>query len=82
MIFGRQASETNTSPLARARYDREPAKENGSETHGQAAGGFSWAALLQVPLGYEDDTGFHCGEPQVPPVPMADQAGGMSTRIY
>jgi hypothetical protein len=64
MSLGRQASRPNQSKLATGRYDRESKAGSGLESHGAAASGFSWAALLEIPLGYEDDMGFHCGEPQ------------------
>jgi len=82
MILSRKASESTTSQLATARYDRRSAAESGSENPGQTASVFSWAALLQVPVGYEDDTGFHCGEPQVPELPLDTGSGSTSSMTY
>jgi hypothetical protein len=84
MSLGRQASRPNTSRQATARYDREPVVGNGLESHGAAASGFSWAALLEIPLGYEDETGFHCGEPQgtmIVPEDRSEANGNLDARF-
>jgi hypothetical protein len=55
MIIGRQASEKRASRLATARFDRESAAPDAA----------SWLAMtLQIPVGFEDEAGFHCGVQQ------------------
>jgi hypothetical protein len=49
--------ETSASRMATARYDCEPISRSSS--------GGSLTMILRIPLGYEDEAGFHCGEPQV-----------------
>ena len=65
MSFGK-ALKSSASPLATARYDdRETAGKRVSESLSRFASAIKLAAILRVPVGYEDETGFHCGEPQV-----------------
>jgi len=60
-----QASDTNTSPLATARYDRESKERRLSDGLRQKGHPLRLAMILQIPVGYEDETGFHNGEPRV-----------------
>jgi hypothetical protein len=65
MSFGK-ASETSASRLATARYDdRESAGGGASEALSRIASALKLARVLRVPVGYEDETGFHCGAPQL-----------------
>ena len=77
MSLGRKALEKIASRLATARYDnRESTEESRSESLNRPAKAFSLAAILQVPVGYQDELGFHCGQPQVgatPPVLVVDR---------
>jgi hypothetical protein len=82
MSLGREAAETNLSRLATARYDRKAAEGTKSENHGQSASAFGLASLLRVPVGYEDETGFHCGEPQNPEIPFDNGSDSIRTNIY
>lgn len=79
MSLGRQASESKQSPLARARYDREPVEGEAAETQSRTGGPFSLATIWQIPVGYQDETGFHCGKPQVE---GADPGFGSSTFYF
>jgi len=66
MSLGRKALAHLASRLATARSDqRESAGESGIESLDRPAKMFGLATLLQVPVGYEDELGFHCGQPQV-----------------
>jgi hypothetical protein len=47
----------NASRMATARYDYESV--------GQGSSVERLAMILRIPLGYQDDAGFHCGEPQI-----------------
>ena len=59
MKLGRKDSNERVSKLATARYQGDPSR---AERVGLA---LHLAGMMQVPVGYEDETGFHCGEPQV-----------------
>ena len=82
-----KASENHASPLATARYDaRESAGVSDSASASQTASRFGLASILQVPVGYEDETGFHCGEPQfedtapvIDPEQFSSSTSGTST---
>lgn len=65
MSLGCQVSEERSSRLATARSDRESAVRNGSDSLNQAARQFRLAMIFQIPVGYEDDTGFHRGVQRV-----------------
>ena len=79
-----KASENHASPLATARYDaRESAGVSDSASASQTASRFGLASILQVPVGYEDETGFHCGEPQVQKIAQVIDLEHMDTsRCY
>ena len=66
MIWARKALAHLASQLTTAGYDhRESAGQNRVESLDRPAKMFSLATILQVPVGYQDDLGFHCGQPQV-----------------
>jgi hypothetical protein len=66
MSLGRKALAHLASRLATARCDqRESADASSGESPNRPAKRFGLATLLQVPVGYEDELGFHCGQPQV-----------------
>jgi hypothetical protein len=65
MSLGRKALAHLASRLATARSDhRESAGESSVESPNRPAKMFGLATILQVPVGYEDELGFHCGQPQ------------------
>lgn len=62
MSLGRKASGEGASRLARARYDdRESTEGKESEARDRNARQSKLATIWQVPVGYQDETGFHCG---------------------
>jgi hypothetical protein len=65
MSSGCQTPENSASRLATARADRGSAVQNNSGRLDQPVGQFRLATLFQIPVGYEDEAGFHCGEPRV-----------------
>ncbi len=83
MSFGK-ALETSAKRLATARYDgRESAGKSVSEGLSRIASAIKVAAILRVPVGYEDELGFHCGQPQAQetgPVIGPENAG--TSRCY
>jgi hypothetical protein len=82
MSLGREALDLTKSRLATARFNCESAEEDGSAANGRHAGIFRLAGFWQVPVGYEDATGFHCGEPQVPEVFLDTEMDDPSQRTY
>jgi hypothetical protein len=44
--------------------DRKSASGEAAETLGQTTGSFRLAMILQIPVGYQDESGFHRGEPR------------------
>jgi hypothetical protein len=66
MSLSRKALAHFAGRLATARYDRGGSSgESGAGSLNRPAKAFSLATILQVPVGYEDELGFHCGQPQV-----------------
>jgi hypothetical protein len=65
MKLGGQASENSASRLATARYDCESAGQSGSEELARRGHTTRLATILEIPVGYQDETGFHCGEPRL-----------------
>lgn len=61
MNIGCQTTGGNVSCVATARFDREAAAKNSSDWLDRAAARFRLAMTLQIPVGYEDEEGFHCG---------------------
>jgi len=83
MSFGK-ASKAPASRLATARYDdRGPDGKGVSGKSGRIASVFGLATVLQVPVGYEDETGFHCGEPQQEDIgPIIEPEQNDANRFY
>jgi len=83
MSFGK-ARKDPASRLATARYDpRDTTRSGGSESLGPIASVFALAKVLRVPVGYEDETGFHCGEPQVEDIgPLMEPENDDTNRCY
>jgi hypothetical protein len=65
MSNGLKARKKSANQLATARFDRQSAAQGDADSPAQATTQFRLSAILQVPVGYEDETGFHCGQPQV-----------------
>jgi len=64
MSLGRQASEIGECRLTTVRVDRKSTTGTGAETRGRMTGPFRLATILQIPVGYQDESGFHRGEPR------------------
>ena len=64
MSIGFQVLKKCTNQLATARYDRESAVQGDSHLPGQNSIQSCLDTILEVPVGYEDELGFHCGQPQ------------------
>jgi hypothetical protein len=58
MSFNTQAIEDTASPLTTARY--EPAGDSSDDLM-RAARQFRLAMIFKVPVGYQDESGFHLG---------------------
>jgi hypothetical protein len=69
MKLSGQAAENQASRLATARYDSASADAGGSNNSSRTASPFSLTTILQIPVGYEDEHGFHRGEPRVQEIP-------------
>jgi hypothetical protein len=63
MSLGRQASESAENRLTTVRVDRTSVLGEAAETPERMTGSFRLATILQIPVGYQDESGFHCGEP-------------------
>jgi hypothetical protein len=63
MNIGCQISEESASRLATARLDRAPAAYDDADWLDRAATQFRLAMTLQIPVGFEDEAGFHYGVP-------------------
>jgi hypothetical protein len=61
MILDCKLSKTCTARLATARLDREFVADNSAGFVGWAAAQFHSTITFRIPVGYQDDTGFHCG---------------------
>jgi hypothetical protein len=65
MSLDGQALDGSASRLATARYDRGSAGGNGSENLASVARRFRLAMIFKIPVGYEDEKGFHRGAPRL-----------------
>ena len=65
MKTGCQVSDKDANRLATARADREPEAQADSGWLHRAASQLPCVIKMEVPVGYEDEDGFHCGEPEV-----------------
>jgi hypothetical protein len=72
MNIGCRISEKRAARLAKTRDDREPSVQDDADWLDRIAVQFRLARILQVPVGFEDETGFHPGVPWIqetqPPV--------------
>jgi hypothetical protein len=82
MSNGYQVPKKCANPLATARLDRESAGQGDSGSPEQAKLQYRLATILQVPVGYEDDTGFHCGQPQIEEIRPETQSGNTFSNPY
>lgn len=64
MNIGCPVSKKNLNRLATARLDREPEVQSQADWLVRAARQLRAALSLQIPVGFQDDTGFYCGDPQ------------------
>ena len=72
MNFGRQESEKcATATLARNGETFTGSSHHDDWLH-QAAARFRSAITLQIPVGYQDEAGFHCGQPRGYGAPPTD----------
>jgi hypothetical protein len=63
-LYG-QALEGSASRLATARYAGGSASGNGSENLIHIARQFRLAMIFKIPVGYQDEKGFHRGAPRI-----------------
>jgi hypothetical protein len=56
-----QAAEEHASQLATARLDRQSAASDSADRRDRSAVQSRIAMMLRIPVGYQDETGFHCG---------------------
>jgi hypothetical protein len=68
MNFGCQTPDKCAAQTATARLDRELAGSAMGAWFDSAVTKIQVAAFFQVPVGYEDETGFHCGIQHVEPL--------------
>jgi hypothetical protein len=64
MNLDAQALNEGASRLATARYDRESANQDAGGT-ARAGHPLRLAMIFKIPVGYQDEAGFHQGEPRV-----------------
>jgi len=65
MHVGGQDVKKGEGRMATARADRESQAESMSDWLSRTASQLRLGRILRVPVGYEDEAGFHCGEPRV-----------------
>jgi hypothetical protein len=83
MNFGCHFSKKCTNRLATARYDREPAVQNHAAWMERVAAQLRQAITPQVPVGFEDETGFHCGVPWLQEtLPPGSAAGNVEANTH
>jgi hypothetical protein len=82
MISSGPASNQQAGGLAKARFDSESSAQDVSENLTRTSSSFSLATILDIPVGYEDDTGFYCGEPQAEGDQLFFEHDINTTRIY
>ena len=61
MHIGCQVSKKIVNRLATARLDGEPGVQSEADWLARVARQFRQAMFIQIPEGYEDEAGFHCG---------------------
>jgi hypothetical protein len=85
MNIGCQTSSKCAAQSATARLDREFAAQTVGGWFDLARTKIQTAAIFQVPVGYEDDAGFHCGiqrlEPVLPMVSYSNDEFGKINRF-
>jgi hypothetical protein len=65
MNVGGEDANENAGRMATARADQSSTSEAKSDWLSRTTGTLRLGTILQVPVGYEDEAGFHCGEPQM-----------------
>ena len=65
MILGSKTSEKSATRSATARFDHESARGNEGSWLDRATAQLREAFAWHIPAGYQDETGFHCGDPRV-----------------
>jgi len=66
MMIGSQMMPDKISAAATARLDREFAGWDRKHWLRELAGKIRLAVIWQIPVGFEDETGFHLGVQQIP----------------
>jgi len=56
-------ADASASRVATARFDRESTNGTGSVSWFRSSKAFRLTTIFKIPVGYEDETGFHKGEP-------------------
>jgi hypothetical protein len=64
MSIGCHVSNKSASPLATARADRRPELQASADWLDRLARQFRAAMIFQIPVGFQDEAGFHCGDYQ------------------
>jgi len=83
MSVGGKTMEKDARPLATARVDRESTAGDGNSRIFSRTGISSdWTTIWRIPVGYQDETGFHCGEPPLKEIARVADIEASRTSSY
>jgi hypothetical protein len=82
MNLSGQAIKSGASQMATARYDCGSARPAAPRRLARSGHPLRLAMILQIPIGYEDETGFHRGEPRVQQTPPVFESEELNKDTY